>query len=42
MYVDIDGNAVLFIAINAVVMALLIICGKLIMKAIEKRKALKQ
>ena len=38
MFVSIDGNAILFIALNALVMAALIVCGKLIMHTIEKRK----
>ena len=39
MYVDIPTGAMWFVAINAIVMAALIICGKLIIAHIEKRKA---
>ncbi len=38
IYVPIDGNAILFIAINAAAMAVLIIAGKLIMKKIDQTR----
>lgn len=38
MYVDIPQEAIVFIAVNALVMAVLIVCGKLIINAVDKKR----